>query len=86
VSHPTLPRNRPRLAVITVRAIQAALAVLALAVLALTIAAWPVPDPAQPPAGPVLIVPDTTARPPGYTPVPAGPPCPAVDQSQGADR
>jgi hypothetical protein len=86
VSHATLPPDRPRWAVITVRAIQAALAILVLAVLALTIAAWPVPDPAQTPAGPVLIVPDTTAHSAGYTPVPAGPPCPEVDQPKGADR
>jgi hypothetical protein len=84
VSHPTLPPDRPPSAVITVRAIQAALAVLALTVLALTIAAWPVPDPSQTPAGPVRIVPDTTARPPGYTPVPAGPPCPAVESQDGS--
>jgi hypothetical protein len=86
VSDPTLPPDRPRWAVITVRAIQIVLAVLALVVLVLTIAARPVPDPAQAPAGPVLIVPDTTAQPPGYTPSPAGPPCPEVDQPKGADR
>ena len=84
MSHPTLPPDRPPSAVITVRAIQAALAVLALAVLALTIATWPVPDPARAPAGPVLIVPDTTARLPGYTPVPAGPPCPAAESQDGS--
>jgi hypothetical protein len=85
VSHPTLPPDRPRWAVRAVRTVQAVLAVLALAVLALTIAAWPVPDPAQTPTGPVLIVPAITARPPGYTPTPAGPPCPAAE-SQGASR
>jgi hypothetical protein len=84
VSRRTLPPDRPRRAVLTVRAIQAALAVLALAGFALTIAAWPVSGPAQTPAGPVLIVPDSTARPPGYTPVPAGPPCPAAESQDGS--
>jgi hypothetical protein len=84
VRPPTLPPDRPRRAVLTVRAVQAALAVLALAVLALTIAAWPMSDPARAPAGPVLIVPDSTARPPGYTPVPAGPSCPAAESQDGS--
>jgi hypothetical protein len=68
------------------RAVQAALAVLALAVLAWAAVAHPAPDPDRLPATPVLIVPETTTRPPAYTPVPAGPPCPASDQPQAASR
>jgi hypothetical protein len=85
VSQPTLPPDRPRWAVRAVRAAQAALAVLALAVLAWTGVARPAPDRARMPAGPVLIVPKTIARPAGYTPVPAGPPC-SVAESQEASR
>jgi hypothetical protein len=86
VSHPTLPADRPRWAVVTVRAVQAALAVLALAVLALTATARPGPDRDQAPTGPVVIVTDTTIAPAaGYTPTPAGPPCPAT-KAQGVSR
>jgi hypothetical protein len=85
VSQPTLPRSpfppdRPRWAVVTVRAIQTVPAVLALAVLALTAIARPTPDPAPAASWRVLLVTDTTSttvRPAGYTPSPAGPPCPA---------
>jgi hypothetical protein len=84
VSQPTLPPSpfppdRPRWAVITVRAIQTALAVLALAVLALTAIARPTPHP-DPAASWRLVLATkttgTTLRPPAYTPTPAGPPCP----------
>ena len=85
MSHPTLPPGRPRWAVVTVRGVQAALAVLALAVLALTAVARPAPGPAQAPARPVVVVTDTTLAPAGYTPTPAGPPCP-VTEPQGASR
>jgi hypothetical protein len=79
VSPPTLPAGRPRWAVVTVRAVPAALAALAVAVLALTAGARPAPDPDRAPADRVVIVPETTLRPPQYVPVPAGPPCPPVD-------
>jgi hypothetical protein len=86
----TLPPHRPRSAVITVRTVQAALAVLALAVLALavlasTAVARPAPGRDPAPARPVVVVTDTTLRPPGYTPTPAGPPCPAAEP-QGVSR
>jgi hypothetical protein len=86
VSQPTLPPDRPRWAVLTIRTIQTVLAVLALAVLAWTAAASPTPDPAPPSSWRVVIAPDTTLRPAGYTPQPAGPPCPEVDQPPEADR
>jgi hypothetical protein len=82
VSHPTLPPDRPRWAVVTVRTIQTVLAVLALAVLAWTAAARPAPDPEQAPAGPVLV---TTLAPAGYAPTPAGPPR-TIAEPQGASR
>ena len=85
MSHPTLPPGRPRWAVVTVRGVQAALAVLALAVLAWTAVARPAPDPDPARTRPVVVVTDTTVAPAGYTPVPAGPPCPAAE-SQGASR
>jgi hypothetical protein len=85
VSYPNLPPDQPRLAVRSVRTIQAVLAVLALAALALTAVARPAAEPRRPPAGPVLVVTDTTGRPPAYIPTPAGPPCPAGDQP-GANR
>ena len=81
----TLPPDRPRWAVVTVRAVQAALAVLALAVLALTAGARPAPDPDRAPTRAVVVVTGTTLRPAGYTPTPAGPPCP-VAAPQGASR
>ena len=80
MSPSTLPPDRPRWAVRAVRAAQAALAVLALAVLALGAVARPAPDPHRLPAGPVLVVPDTTVRLPAYTPTPAGAPCSGVDR------
>jgi hypothetical protein len=83
VSHPTLPPDRPRWAVATVRIIQAALAVLALAVLGLTAVARPVPAPDPASSWRVLLVPDTTLGRPGYVPVPAGPPCPAEPAGVG---
>jgi hypothetical protein len=73
----TLPPDRPRWAVITVRTIQTVLAVLALAVAALTAGARPAPDRDRPPAGLVVLVTDTTLAQAGYSPVPAGPPCAA---------
>ena len=82
MSDPTLPPDRPRWAVRTVRAVQAALAVLALAVLALAAAARPAPDPARLPAGLVLVVPGTTLAAAGYIPVPAGPPCPVAEPQE----
>jgi hypothetical protein len=86
VSHPTLPPDRPRRAASTVRAVQAGLAVLGLAVLAWTAVARPAPDPHRMRAGPVLVVTGTTLAPAGYTPTPAGPPCPASDQPRGVGR
>jgi len=83
VSQFTLPPDRPRWAVLAVRAVQTVLAVLALAVLALGAVARPAPD--RLPAGPVLVVPGTTLRPPAYTPIPAGPPCP-IAAPQGVSR
>ena len=85
MSQPTLPADRPRWAVRAVRVAQAALAVLAVAVLAWGAVARHAPDRARIPAGPALVVTDATLRPPGYIPVPAGPPCPASDQP-GVDR
>jgi hypothetical protein len=85
VSHPTLPGDRPRWAVATVRVVQAVLAVLALAALALTAMNRPAAQPRRLPAGPVLVVTGTTLRPPAYAPRPAGPPCP-VPQPQKASR
>ena len=83
MSQPTLPGDRPRWAVRIVRTVQAALAALALAVLAWTAAVRP--NPQRLPTSPVLIVPDTTIVPAGYTPTPAGPPCPAAGP-QGVSR
>jgi hypothetical protein len=77
VSHPTLPADRPRWAVRTVRTVQTGLAVLGLAVLALTAVARPAPNPDPARTRPVLVVTGTTIAPAGYTPVPAGPPCPS---------
>jgi hypothetical protein len=85
VSRPTLPPDRPCWAVRAVRVAQAALAVVGLAVLAWTAAARPVPDPDPPRTRSVVVVTDTTGRLPAYTPVPAGPPCPAAEP-QGASR
>ena len=90
MSQPTLPPSpfppdRPRWAVITVRTIQTALAVVALAVAVVTFGAWPASDQAGPPTQPVVVVTDTTLRPAAYTPTPAGPPC-AVAEPQGASR
>jgi hypothetical protein len=85
VSQPTLPPDRPRWAVITVRGIQTVLAVLALAVLAWTAIAHPAPDQDRAPTRPVVLVTGTTLAAPGYTPTPAGPPCP-VAEPQGASR
>jgi hypothetical protein len=82
VSHPTLPRDRPRWALRTVRTVQAVLAVLGLTVLAWTAVARPGPDPHRMPAGPVLVVTGTTLAPAGYTPTPAGPPCPATGSQE----
>jgi hypothetical protein len=75
----TLPPDRPRWTARTVRTIQTALAVLALAVLALTAVARPTanPDPAR--THRVVVVTDTTLAAVGYTPTPAGPPCPAAE-------
>ena len=83
MSHPTLP-DRPRWAVATVRTIQTVLAVLALAVLAWTAVARPAPDPKQAAPRPVIVT-STTLASAGYTPTPAGPPCP-VTEPQGASR
>ena len=85
MSQPTLPPDRPRWAVVTVRTIQAALAVLALAVLAWTAVARPTPDPGLAPARPVVVVTGTTLAPATYTPTPAGPPC-LVAEPQGVSR
>jgi hypothetical protein len=82
VSHPTLPADRPRWAVLTVRTVQTVLATLALAVLAWTAVAHPEPDPA--PARPVIVT-STTLAPAGYTPTPAGLPSPTAEP-QGARR
>jgi hypothetical protein len=87
VSQPTLPPSpvlpdRPRWAVVTVRAVQTVLAALALAVLAQITVARPTPDPAPAASWRVLLVTDTTSttlRPPAYTPTPAGPPCRLTD-------
>ena len=75
MSHPTLPPDRPRWAAVAVRTIQTVLAALALAVLAWTAVARPTPDPARAPARPVLVT-STTLALAGYTPAPAGRPCP----------
>ena len=85
MSHRTLPPDRPRWAVVTVRTVQAALAVLALAVLALSAGARPAPDPDRAPTRAVVVVTGTTLAPAGYAPTPAGPPCP-VTEPQGASR
>jgi hypothetical protein len=81
VSHPTLPPDRPRWAVVTTRTIQTVLAVLALAVLAWTAVARPAPGPDGARTRPVVVVTGTTLAPAaaGYTPTPAGPPCPAAE-------
>jgi hypothetical protein len=85
VSRPTLPPDRPRRAARTVRTVQAGLAVLALAVLAWTAVARPAPVPDRAPTRPVAVVTGTTVvRPAGYTPVPAGPPCPAAEPQQAS--
>jgi hypothetical protein len=77
VSHATLPEDRPRWAVDTVRTIQAVLAALALAVLAWTVAARPTPAREQAPSRPVVVTATSLAS-AGYTPTPAGPPCPVA--------
>ena len=84
MSQLTLPPDRPRWAVVTVRAIQTVLAVLALAVHAWTAVARPAPDPERAPARPVVVT-STTLPPAAYTPTPAGPPCPVVEP-QGVSR
>jgi hypothetical protein len=76
VSPATLPAGRPRRAA---RAVLAALAALALTVLALIAGARLTPDRDRAPAGWLVVVPETTLRPPAYVPTPAGPPCPAAD-------
>jgi hypothetical protein len=81
VSQPTLPPDRPRWAVLTVRAIQAVLAALALAAVGWTAVARPAPEQDRAPARPGV----TTVAPAGYTPRPAGPPR-TVAEPQGASR
>jgi hypothetical protein len=83
VSHPTLPGDRPRWAVATVRTAQAVLAILALAVLAWTALARPTPGHGRPPSRPFIAT-STTLAPAGYTPTPAGPPSTAGPE--GASR
>jgi hypothetical protein len=81
VSHPTLP-DRPRWAVLTVRAVQTVLAALALAVLAWMAVARPTPDHGRAPSGPVLVT--TTLAPAGYAPTPAGPPRTAAEPQRAS--